>query len=281
MRGPLFRPSDATADARVVVAVDLALLGAAAQLVVHLILILHVVDEPGAQGVLRQERPLIDERADVRVVLLPAVGDAAHDLLVEIAVERLVHLLVRGRVALFGERVRRGLVVADVVEIRIRADLVERAAQEQLVGRHAGQIERARRHQEDLVGRRRQVVFAVAAVLEVRVDRLARLLEVEHRVANLLHLAPERRVEAGRLEQHRANARIDLRLAQVVHDRPDRRRPHAAQVADDVGGRHLREIAADPQHERRVGGHRRARARRARRAARSRRSRRRTRSRGA
>ena len=77
------------------------------------------------------------------------------------------------------------------------ADLVEGAAQEQFVGGHAGQVERARRHQEDLVGRAREVVVAIAAVLEVRVDRLARLLEVDDRVANLLDLSPERRLEAG------------------------------------------------------------------------------------
>ena len=139
------------------------------------------------------------------------------------------------------------------MQIGIRADLVERAAQEQLVGGDAVQIERARRHQEDLVGRRRQVVLAVAAVLEIRVDRLARLLEVEDRVADLLHLAPERRLEAGRLQQHGADARVDLGLAQIVDDRPHGRRLRAAQVADDVGRRDLGEVAADAQHQHGVG----------------------------
>ena len=140
-------------------------------------------------------------RADVGFVLLAAVGDAPDDLIVQIAVHRLVHLLVRGGVALLRERVDRGLVLADAVQVRIDADLVERAAQKQLVGGDADQIERRRRHQEHFVGGGGEVVLAVAAVLEIGVDRLAGLPEVEHRVADFLHLGPERRLEAGRLEQ--------------------------------------------------------------------------------
>ena len=158
----------------------------------------------------------------------------------------------RRREAFLGEGVAVGLVIADVVEIRIRADLVERAAQEQLVGRHAAQIERARRQQKDLVGRGGQVVLAIAAVLEIGVQRFTGLLEFEQGVANLLHLAPVGRVEAGRLQQHRANAHVCLRLAQAVDDGADGGRSAAAQEADDVGGFDLGEIAAEPQHEERV-----------------------------
>ncbi len=204
------------------------------------------------QRVLGQERPCVEQAPHLRFVLAAAVRDAADDLIVEILVQRLVHLLVRGGVALLRERVDRRLVVADAVEIGNRADLVERAAQKQLVGRDAGQIERRRGHQEHFVGRRREVVLAIAAVLEIRINRLARFLEVDHRVANLLHLAPERRLEAGRLQQHAANARIGLRFPEVVHDPADGRRPRAAQVADDVGRRQFREIAADAEHQRRV-----------------------------
>ena len=240
------------ADARIVVAVDLRSALAAAQLVVDLVLVGDVVDQPEAQRVLGQERTVVEQRPHFAFVLLAAVSDAAHELFVEIARQRLVHLFVCAGVALLGERVDGGLVLADVVQIGIRADLVERAAQEQLVGGDAGQVERTRRHQEHLVGRRRQVVLAVAAVLEIRVDRLAGLLEVDHRVADFLDLGPERRGETGRLEQHGAHARVHFRLPQVVDDRAYRRRFHAADVADDVIRRDLREIAADAQHERRV-----------------------------
>ena len=94
---------------------------------------------------------MVDERLDLGLALVPAVGDAAHQLLVEIVVERLRHLAVRRRVGVLGERVRRGLVVADVQRVGIRADLVEHAAEEQLVAGHAGQVQRRGRHQEDLV----------------------------------------------------------------------------------------------------------------------------------
>ena len=191
---------------------------AGAELVVHLIFVGHVVDEAGTQGVFRQKRTLVENPADVGFGLLPPVGDAAHDLLEQIAVHRLVHLPVRGRVALFLEGVDGGLVVADAMQIRIGADLVEGAAEEQLVGRDADQIQRRRRHQEDSVGGRRQIVLTVAAVLDIGVDRLARLLEIEDCVADLLHLGPEGRIEPGRLQQHRADARVDLGLPKVVHD---------------------------------------------------------------
>ena len=144
-----------------------------------------------------------------------------------------------------------------MVQIRIRADLVQRAAQEQLVRGDTVQIERARRHQKDLVGRGREVVLAIAAVFEIRVDRFTRLPEVEHRVADFLDLAPERRLEAGGPQQHRAHARIDFRFAQVVDEAADGRRTLSAQIADHVVRRHFGEIAAHAEHEQRVGRHRR------------------------
>ena len=131
------------------------------------------------------------------------------------------------------------------------ADFVERAAQEQRVGGDARQLERARRHQEHFVGGARQVVVAVSAVLEVRVNRLAGLLEIEDRVAQFLNLAPERGGEPGRLQQHGADARVDFGLAQVVDERTNGRCAcAAAHIADDVGRRDLGEIAAHPQRQR-------------------------------
>ncbi len=191
-------------------------------------------------------------RADFGFVLLAAIGDAPHDLFVQIAVQRLVHLLLRFGVALLGKGVHGRLVLADAMQIRIDVDLVERAAEEQFVGGDARQVERGRRHQKHFVGGRGQVVLAVARVFHVGVDRLARFPEVDHRVANLLHLGPEGRLEAGRLEQDRAHASVDLCLAQAVHHGSYRWRLDAADVADDVGRRHLREVAADAQHESRV-----------------------------
>ena len=60
----------------------------------------------------------------------------------------------------------------------IDAELVERAAEEQLVGRETGEIELAGRHHDDAVGRRREVVLLRAAVFEIGGDRLAGRLEI-------------------------------------------------------------------------------------------------------
>ena len=48
--------------------------------IVELVLVGEAVDEAGSQRVFRQERPLIDQRAHVRLGLLAALGDAAHEL---------------------------------------------------------------------------------------------------------------------------------------------------------------------------------------------------------
>ena len=72
-----------------------------------------------------------------------------------------------------GELIRRGLVVADLLEVGRGADLVERAFQEDFVGRDALQIDAARRQQVDAIGGGGQVILAVAAVFEVGGDALA------------------------------------------------------------------------------------------------------------
>ena len=148
----------------------------------------------------------------------------------------------RRREGVLGEGVRRGLVVADVQRVRERADLVERAAQEELVARHAGEVERRRRHQEDLVARARQVELLLAAVLEVGDDRLPRALEVDDRVAHFLHLAPERG-GAGRPDDDARDAPVDLGLAQRVDERAHGRR-RLEELADDAARLDLLEVAA-------------------------------------
>ena len=44
----------------------------------------------------REERALVDQRPHVLHFLLPRLGDAAHELLVHVARERLGHLAMRG-----------------------------------------------------------------------------------------------------------------------------------------------------------------------------------------
>ena len=71
--------------------------------VVELVVVRHVVDQAQAQGLVGQERALVDERRARRPRgLRRPSAMAAHELLVLVAIERLAHLAVRGREALLG-----------------------------------------------------------------------------------------------------------------------------------------------------------------------------------
>ena len=58
-----------------------------AHLVVEFILIGHIVDQSGPDGVFGQERTVIDQRADFGVGLVPALREPADHLVVEAAIE--------------------------------------------------------------------------------------------------------------------------------------------------------------------------------------------------
>ncbi len=176
----------------------------------------------------------------------------AIELFVEIGIERLGHLAVRRRERVLGEGVRRRLVVADVERIRERAELVERAAQEELVVRHAGEVERRRRHEEDLVAGARQVVRLVAAVLEEGDDRLLRSLEVDDGVAHFLHLAPERGV-AGRPDDDARHAPIDGSPCAARRRSSARSAARSRNCTEDTARFGFLEVAADLEQQRRVG----------------------------
>ena len=128
----------------------------------------------------------------------------------------------RGREAFLGELVDRRLVVADLQEVGVRARACPTCREGRFVRRHAGEVERAGRQQEDAIRGAGKVVLAVAAVLEKGDDDLARLAEVEHRVAQLLNLAPERRLERRRHEQDARDAWIALRQREDSRQRRGR-----------------------------------------------------------
>src|SRR5207253_11336237 len=66
-------------------------------LVIDLVVIGHIVDESGADGVLWEERPVIDQRADLLLRLVAAVSEPANELPIEVGIERLGHLAMRRR----------------------------------------------------------------------------------------------------------------------------------------------------------------------------------------
>ena len=224
-------------------------------LVVDLVGVRQVVDQPDAQRLVGRERALIDESAHVGFRLLPAIGNAAHELFVQVARHRLGRLAMGLRVALLGEGVVRGLVLADVQDVRVEADLVERPAQEHLVGRQAVDVQAGAWHQEDLVAGGRDEVLALAGVLEVRDGLLAGLAEVHDGVVHLLHLRPERRLHAGRHDEHGLHPGVGLGLAQVLEDRAQAGRPVAFEQLRDALGGHFVQIVVEAQHQRGVAPH--------------------------
>ena len=146
-----------------------------------------------------------------------------------------------------------GLVLADFLEVGLRAHLVQRALQKHFVGRDAGDVEAARGHEVDLVGGGREVVLPLAGIFEVGRDALAGLAEVEHGVAKFLNLSPVRRLERRRDNQHRVDTRVVFRAPQRIDVAPDSLRAHTSrQLAQDIVGGSLDELAAYAQHQRGV-----------------------------
>ena len=118
--------------------------------------------------------------------------------------------------------------------------------------RHAGEIERRSWDEENLVASGREVELLLSAVFEKSDDWLPRAAEVRDRVTDLLNLAPERR-RAHRTNDHAGDACVDLGLAQRLDERTNRRR-RFEELTDDAAGFHFLEVAANPQHERRIAG---------------------------
>ena len=106
-------------------------------MIVELVFVGEHVDQTGTLRIAREERALVDQRAHVLDFFLAALGDAAHELFVHVARQRLGHLAMRRRKRRLGQLIGRRLVVADFFEVGLRADLVERALEKHLIGRDA------------------------------------------------------------------------------------------------------------------------------------------------
>ena len=253
---PLVQPERCEADLPVVVVRNLTPVDLVERrLPSQLVGIDEPVHQPGLERVGGQERPLVHQTTHLGLAQIPALGDALDDLLVEVVVKRFGHLPMRRCHRRLGVEVGRCLEVARVEHVGIGTDLVERAPDEHLVACHPDQIQRAYRHQEHLVGGRRQVVLLCSAVLEERHNRLARRLVVEHRVPDLLRLAPQQ-LRPGRQQDDPADAFVDGRLSQAVDHRLHRR-----PVPHERGEQRVRlpfgQSPRHMQHEHRVGRHRR------------------------
>src|SRR5205814_6416609 len=79
---------------------------------------------------------------------------------------------------------------------------------------------------------------------------LAGLAEIEHRVAQLLHFPPVRRLERRRHEKDAGDARIALREAETFDKAAHGGRVTRNQLSDDVIGHRLLQLAAGTKDER-------------------------------
>ena len=64
--------------------------------IVELVFVGERIDQSGSHGIFRREWALVEELPRLRFRLLACRRDAAHQLLVHVAIERLGHLAVRG-----------------------------------------------------------------------------------------------------------------------------------------------------------------------------------------
>ena len=118
--------------------------------------------------------------------------------------------------------VGRGLVVADFLEVGLRAHLVQRALQKQFVGRNARDVEAARGHEINLVGGGREVVLPFAGIFEIGGNALARLAEVERRRRGFPEPFP--RTATGKASGQSAPSRCAGRFSRAAAPRRSHRR---------------------------------------------------------
>ena len=221
--------------------------------IVNLVFIREGVDETRGDGVGAQVRPAVERLSDVGLGFPASLGDRAHEFVVDVAIERCVHLPVRRRHGLLREGIGGGLVVADMEQIGHDAQFVERPAEEQLVGCHARHVKRAARQEENAVCRGSDIVLGRSTALEVGGHRLARLSKIRDRGPQFLQLPPHR-AAAHRRNHDGFHAIVSTgalkRRYHVAQRRPVRqeRRQHARRP----GFAHGR---LDPQVQRGVGRH--------------------------
>ena len=117
-----------------------------------------MVDQVVVERFLRQIAALVDEIADQGGIEIPPLRDPGHDLAAQRREQRSGFLALRRGHGGFGQHVHRRLVFLAIVEARHDAELVERTAEERLLGAQPHQAQEAQRLQPDLVAGRSQVI---------------------------------------------------------------------------------------------------------------------------
>ena len=117
---------------------------------------------------------------------------------------------------LFGKRIAGRFVFADLVDVRINAEFVERATEEHDVRSKSRDEQFTRRRHENLVASRGHVIVLVHSHFHVGIDGLARRAKIFDRATNFFRLGPTdvRRVN---VQQDRSDALVGCRLAKLSY----------------------------------------------------------------
>ncbi len=195
-------------------------------------------------------RSRVDHRFDILDGFLSRFSDGVREAAV-ILVEQCIYDLFLALAHFgLGVLIRRVLVFrADLDDVGLDAEFVERAFEEHRFGRKTIDVKAARGRHEDLFGGRRDVVFAVHAELHVGVNGLARGAQIGDRVAQFIRLAPADAREID-IKQNSADAVVDLCLADLRQKARERLRlAHAKCLGERLFGHVIRQIAGNIEHE--------------------------------
>ncbi len=167
---------------------------------------------------------------------------------VEEALDERLHLLAVGLgEGGLRELVRGVLVLADPLELRLDAELVEGALEERHLGGEARDVEESGRRGGDLRAARGEVVLGVARGLEVGPGGLAAAAEPHERVAQVLDARPAG-VDRAHAKHEPAHGRVPRRAVDRVDEASDRGRARLEERREPAG-RLLRHLARDVQRE--------------------------------
>src|ERR1700752_1189366 len=160
---------------------------------------------------------------------MPSLCDRIHVAIVKIVEQRVDVLAMSVSHLFLRERIARTLVLSDLINVRIDAEFVERAAEKHHVGSEAVDKQLTRWRHNDLVARRCDVILLVQTKLDVCVDRFAGRTKICDRVANFFSLSPTNTGEVH-VVQNRLDPFVDFRLLKL-HQKIGQRLVRSAKIS--------------------------------------------------
>src|SRR5207244_5043134 len=120
----------------------------------------------------------------------------------------------RRRHLLLRKHVTCALVLSNLIDVGIDAQLVERAAEKHYVSRKAVDEKLSRRRDVNLVAGGGDVVVLVHAIFELGINRFARRAKILNRATNLFSLGPTRSRFVD-VQQHGRDALVGFRFSEL------------------------------------------------------------------